>query len=97
MYTDTDKHTYTHIFLQPCALLAASLLSRPSITVPTGAVNILYVLRPVLFLAFTLNGRALKISINLYISATAWHRIHHMDIPLLYVFLFKPLEFVYRR
>lgn len=77
-----QANTHTHTFLQPCALLAASLLSRPSITAPTGAVNILYVLKPVLFHAFTLNGRALKIPITLYISATAWHGIHHMEIPV---------------
>lgn len=41
-------------------LLAASLLSCPSITVPTGTVNIHHVLWPVLFLAFILNGIAVK-------------------------------------
>lgn len=80
MYTDTNTHAHT--LPQPCTLLAASLLSFPSITALTGAVNILYVLSPVLFLSFTRNGMALKKKIPFYISATAWHGIHHTDIPL---------------
>lgn len=94
------RHNQTHMHHtrtppQPCSLLAASLLSCPSITAPTGTVNILYALRPVLFLSFTLNGTTLKIPISLYISA--WHGIHHVDIPLQYASLFNPLALFHPR
>lgn len=61
MYTDPNKHTLP----QTCTLLAASVLSCPFITAPTGAVKILHVQRSVLCLSVTLNGLALKIPITL--------------------------------
>lgn len=46
----THVLTRAHTIPQAHALLAASVLSWPSITAPTGAVKILFVLRPVVSL-----------------------------------------------